>query len=74
LGRFPCDPRRDRVDLFGTIFEPVRGELDGVRTEGVRLEDLGTRREIFLMDPADELGAAEVELVIANVDEDPAAV
>jgi hypothetical protein len=45
-----------------------------VGAKGVRLDDVGTRLDVLVVDLADEAGVRQVELVEAAVQEDPARV
>ena len=70
LGRFTRDLRGTPVQLVRLRREPERGELDPIRAEAVRLEHLGTRLHVRAMHVAHEVRRAEVQLVVALVDED----
>ena len=54
--------------------EAVLSELQPVRPEGVRFDDLGSGLDVALMDGVHQVGFLQVQLVVALVDEDAAAV
>ena len=69
----PCgDRRRPLVELLGALVQPVRGQLDGVGAEGVRLYDLGAGADVLFVDLLDQVGVGGVQLVVTDVEEDAA--
>ena len=73
-GGLPREPRALAVDLADLGLEPVGTELEAVGPEGVRLDDVGARVQVLLVDAAHEGGVREVQLVEAAVQEDAARV
>src|SRR5439155_18387250 len=51
------------------VGNPERSELDPIGAERVRLNDVGTRADVLLMHPGDELGPRDIERLEALVDE-----
>ena len=66
--------RRGAIDLAHLRLEPVLRELEPVRAEGVRLEHLRAGLHVRAVHVAHEIGRAEVQLVVALVDEHALAV
>jgi len=62
------------VDGFRLLLQAVRLELEAVGAVGVGLEDIGVRGRIGAVEIEHQFGRREVELIIAAVDEDAAAV
>ena len=73
-GGLARQPRGGRVDTLGVVGQPVAGQLQRVGAEGVGLQHLGARPEVFPVDFPNQLGLAQVELVVAHVEEHAAAV
>src|SRR5262245_12886222 len=61
--------RRERVDLVDLLVEVVFGELDLVRAEAVRFDQLGARLDVGAMDLFNDVALAQVELIVTAVDE-----
>ncbi len=67
--------RRGRgVDPLGLVGKAIGRELDGIRAEGVRLDELGAGPHVFAVDVPHEIRLLEVELVVADVQENAATV
>jgi hypothetical protein len=62
------------VDPLGLGREAILSEFARVGAEGVGLDDLGAGAEVFPVDGGDQVGLAEVQLVVADVEEDAALV
>ncbi len=68
--RFTSHSCRDRVNLVKISFEPVLLQLVSSGAEGVGLDDIGAGAYVFGVDLADQVGIAEIQLVVAAVDVD----
>ena len=66
ISRLFGEPRRLGIDLLGLLGKAVTGELDGIRSKGVRLDDLGTRAYVRLVDLTHQGRMSEVELIVAD--------
>jgi hypothetical protein len=73
-GRLARDPRPLAVDLPNLCLQAVGPQLEAVGTERVRLDDVGPRLDVLVVDLPHEAGTREVELVEAPVQEDAAGV
>src|SRR5205085_4907750 len=58
------------VDVAQLVLDAERAELDAVRAVRVGLEDLRAGADVFAMDIEHDLRTAEIQLVVALVDED----
>ncbi len=58
------------VDLLRVVGQSVAAELDGIGAEGVGLDDLGAGPHVGFVHLAHELRLLEVQLVIADVQEE----
>ncbi len=74
IGGFARDGRGGPIQLSHLILQPVLHELDPVRAEAVRLDDVGAGLHVLRMNVTHELGRADVQLVVALVDEHALAV
>ncbi len=72
--RLARELRRTPVDLPHLRLEAVLRELDAVCAERVRLQHLGAGIDVRAVDAEHEVGRAQVELVVALIDEDAALV
>ncbi len=72
--RFARQPRRRPVDLLGALLQAEGRELHRVGAERVRFQHLGARLHVRLVHPPDQLGVLQVELVVADAQEDALAV
>ena len=59
------------IDFHRPIFEPVRGKLHEIRSEGVRLDQLRPGFDVCAVDAPHELGLLQCQSVVAHVHEDP---
>ena len=69
-GRLARDPCRCRIELFGVACESILRQLEGVRPEGVGLDQVRTRVDIGDVHLADDCRLPQCQLVEADVDED----
>jgi hypothetical protein len=69
-GRFAREFRGATVELMRLIGEPELRQLQPVRAEAVCFEHLGASLHVRTMHVTHEIGRANVQLVIALVDED----
>ena len=65
----PRDARALFVDRVQLVGNPERPELDAVGAERVRLDDIGARAHVFLMDLAHQVRLRHVQRLEALVDE-----
>jgi hypothetical protein len=72
--RLPGHPAGGRVDPLGLGREAVVGQLEGVRAEGVGLEQLRARLHVFAVDLPHQVRLPERQLVVADVQEDALAI
>src|SRR5262249_33453364 len=63
LSRLACDAYGGRVDLLELVGEELARELGAVRSEGVRLDQLGARADETEMHLEHAFGGAEVRLL-----------
>ena len=68
-GRGAGDARGGAIELAHLILQPVLRELDAVRAEAVRLDDVGAGVDVLLVHLAHELRRADVQLVVTLIDE-----
>jgi hypothetical protein len=66
--------RAFEVDLVDLALEAMGPELEAMRPEGVRLDQVGAGREVVLVHRANDRWVRQVQLVEAAVQEDAAAV
>ena len=57
-------------DLVQVVFESVLLQLVRRRAEGVGLDDVGARANVFGVDLAHQIGIAEIQLVVTTIDVD----
>src|SRR5262249_31977474 len=72
--RLTCDSCAFEVDVVDLVGESEVRQLEPVRAERVRLDDVGAGAQIFLMDVGHEPRLREVQLVEAVVEKNPARV
>ena len=65
-----ADARAREIDRVHLLGETEAGQLQPVGAEGVRLDDLGARTEVRLMDADHEVGLRQVEVLERPVQED----
>src|SRR4051794_26888028 len=63
-------PRARAVHLVHLVATAMPRQAKNVAAEGVGLDHLGTGMYVIPVDPADDLGLRDVQLVVAPVDED----
>ena len=68
IGRLARELGRGDVHLIGDVLQPVIGLADGLRVEGVGLEDVGARFEIGAVDLADDLGLGQHQEVVVALE------
>ena len=69
LGRLPRQARAQAIDIGQLVHTSMLGQAKRIGAKGVCFNDVGPGLEVFLMDPANQVGLREVELVVAAVDE-----
>ena len=74
LGRPTGKRDRGAVDGFGLVVETVARQLDRIGSERVGLQDLGPGLDVRFVDLLHQSGLGEVQLIVADVHEHPAAV
>src|SRR6185295_7544565 len=62
-GRIAGDGRAGQIERANLILETGLGQRDAVRAEGVGLDHLRARGDVFARDVEDQMGPAQVELV-----------
>ena len=63
IGHRAGDAGRSGVDLVDTVLETVPGEPAPGAAEGVRREDLGARRSVFVVQLGDSVGLVDVPVL-----------
>ena len=71
---FPRQFDRPAIDERHLVFQPIGGQLDAVRSEGVGFQQFGAGPDVLPVDFANQAGIAEADLVEAAVDEDTPAI
>src|SRR4029079_3143758 len=69
FGALARDFRRGAVDLGDLRLKTVLRQFDAAGSEGVGLQDFGARFSVRLVYVAHEIGRAQVQLIVALVDE-----
>src|ERR1019366_644588 len=70
LGSLPCQASTQAIDIGQLVHTSMLGQAKRIGAKGVCFNDVGSGLEVFLVDPADQVGLRQVELVVAAVDED----
>src|SRR5262249_23132334 len=73
-GRLASQPRPGEAVGAHLVTEAVTVQAEAVSTEGVRLDHLGARGDVVLVDLGDDLGPRDIELLEVLSDEDAALV
>ena len=70
----PGQPNAGFIDLFYLSGQPVAGQADAVRAEGVGFKNLRAGLQVLFVDRDNETRIREIQLVVAAVDKDPASI